>query len=149
RGRDTGVPSLNEARAEFFAMTGDSQLRPYTSWVDFAQHLKHPESLINFIAAYGTHASITGVSSLAAKRAAAMDLVLGGGAISDAERVAFLNGPAATTGVNGIDFWIGGLAEQIMPFGGMLGSTFNFIFETQMEALQNGDRFYYLSRLDG
>ena len=36
RGRDTGVPSLNEARREFFAMTGDSQLTPYTSWVDFA-----------------------------------------------------------------------------------------------------------------
>ena len=36
-------------------MTGDSQLKPYTSWADFVQHLKHPESLINFIAAYGTH----------------------------------------------------------------------------------------------
>ena len=36
-----------------------------------------------------------------------------------------------------------------MPFGGMLGSTFNFVFETQMERLQNGDRFYYLQRLDG
>ncbi|MBZ9665000.1 heme peroxidase [Pseudomonas sp. LMG 31766] len=149
RSRDTGVPSLNEARAEFFAMTGDSQLRPYTSWLDFALHLKHPESLINFIAAYGTHASITGVTSLAAKRAAAMDIVLGGGAISDDARMAFLNGPAASTGVNDIDFWIGGLAEQIMPFGGMLGSSFNFVFETQMEALQNGDRFYYLARLDG
>ncbi len=31
-----------------------------------------------------------------------------------------------------------------MPFGGMLGSTFNFVFETQLENLQNGDRFYYL-----
>ena len=31
----------------------------------------------------------------------------------------------------------------------MLGSTFNFVFETQMEKLQNGDRFYYLQRLDG
>ena len=36
-----------------------------------------------------------------------------------------------------------------MPFGGMLGSTFNFVFEVQMEKLQNGDRFYYLQRLDG
>ena len=36
-----------------------------------------------------------------------------------------------------------------MPFGGLLGSTFNFVFETQLEALQNGDRFYYLSRLAG
>ena len=51
RGRDAGIPSLNAARREFFAMTGDSQLKPYTSWVDFVQHLRHPESLINFIAA--------------------------------------------------------------------------------------------------
>ena len=36
-----------------------------------------------------------------------------------------------------------------MPFGGLLGSTFNFVFETQMEALQNGDRFYYLARTAG
>ena len=53
------------------------------------------------------------------------------------------------TGVDAIDLWIGGLAEKQMPFGGMLGSTFNFVFETQLEALQNGDRFYYLSRLAG
>ena len=55
RGRDTGIPSLNAARREFFEMTGDSQLTPYTSWIDFMQNLKHPESLVNFIAAYGTH----------------------------------------------------------------------------------------------
>ena len=36
-----------------------------------------------------------------------------------------------------------------MPFGGLLGSTFNFVFENQLEALQNGDRFYYLSRTAG
>ena len=48
-----------------------------------------------------------------------------------------------------IDLWIGGLAEQTMPFGGMLGSTFNFVFEGMMEKLQSGDRFYYLQRLDG
>ena len=36
-----------------------------------------------------------------------------------------------------------------MPFGGLLGSTFNFVFETQLEALQNGDRFYYLARTAG
>ena len=36
-----------------------------------------------------------------------------------------------------------------MPFGGLLGSTFAFVFETQLEALQNGDRFYYLSRTAG
>ena len=39
------------------------------------------------------------------------------------------------------------MAEKKLLFGGMLGSTFNFVFEAQLEALQNGDRFYYLSRL--
>ncbi len=58
--------------------------------------------------------------------------------------------PAARSAAsNNVDLWIGGLAEAIMPFGGMLGSTFNFVFEVQMEKLQNGDRFYYLQRLDG
>src|SRR5262249_1203635 len=47
------------------------------------------------------------------------------------------------------DLWMGGLAEKQMPFGGVLGSTFNFVFETQLENLQNGDRFYYLSRTAG
>ena len=54
-----------------------------------------------------------------------------------------------TTGVDDIDLWIGGLAEEKMPFGGMLGSTFNFVFENQIEKLQNGDRFYYLERTAG
>ncbi|MEO9242674.1 peroxidase family protein [Pseudomonas inefficax] len=171
RGRDTGIPTLNEARREFYAMTGDSQLKPYISWADFADHLKHPASLINFIAAYGTHATITGADTEAAKRAAAVALVLGGDG-APADRLDFLNGTGAyanvtlagadgivgtadditgvtVTGVDAIDFWVGGLAEEKMPFGGMLGSSFNFVFETQLEALQNGDRFYYLSRTAG
>ncbi len=36
-----------------------------------------------------------------------------------------------------------------MLFGGLLGSTFNYVFETQMENLQDGDRFYYLTRTAG
>src|SRR5262249_60685353 len=36
-----------------------------------------------------------------------------------------------------------------MPFGEMLGSTFNFVFETQLETLQNNDRLYYLNRTPG
>ena len=157
RGRDTGIPSLNAARREFFDMTGDSQLNPYTSWVDFMEHLKHPESLVNFIAAYGTHATITAQTTLAGKRAAASLLVFGG-AGEPADRVDFLNSTGAyaslasgvtTTGVDDIDLWIGGLAEKILPFGGMLGSTFNFVFENQLENLQNGDRLYYLARLAG
>ncbi len=157
RGRDTGIPSLNAARKTFYDMTHDSQLTPYTSWADFVMHMKHPESLINFIAAYGTHASITSATTLDGKRAAATAIVLGG-AGAPADRLDFLNstgvwasgpGGVTITGLDAVDFWIGGLAEQQMPFGGLLGSTFNFVFETQLEALQNGDRFYYLSRTAG
>jgi Ca2+-binding RTX toxin-like protein len=150
RGRDTGVPSLNAARKEFYNMTGDAQLAPYTSWVDFAAHLKHEESVINFIAAYGTHPSITSAATTADKRTAALAIVTGEGFAGTAEeRLAFLNGPAVSTGVDDIDLWIGGLAEKQMPFGGLLGSTFNFVFETQLEKLQDGDRFYYLERTGG
>ena len=172
RARDTGVPSLNAARREFYDLTVDSDLKPYESWIDFMQGIEHPESLVNFIAAYGTHAGLTAadVDTLAEKRAVADALVFGGSAVinagtgaersfvaDEADRLAFLNGTGiyanvdgvTVTGVDDIDFWIGGLAEKIMPFGGMLGSTFNFVFETQLEALQNGDRLYYLSRLAG
>ncbi|WP_223516840.1 peroxidase family protein [Pseudomonas sp. GL-B-19] len=166
RGRDTGIPSLNAARREFYHMTGDSQLTPYTSWADFVQHMKHPESLINFIAAYGTHSTITGATTMAEKRAAAADLVLGS-ATAPADRLDFLHSTGAwasnagadgilntaddvtITGLDNVDYWIGGLAEEKMPFGGLLGSSFNFVFETQLENLQNGDRFYYLARTAG
>ena len=49
---------------------------------------------------------------------------------------------------NSIDLWLGGLAEKHV-YGGFLGPTFNAIFEDQMERLMDGDRFYYLYRLDG
>jgi Animal haem peroxidase len=84
-----------------------------------------------------------------------------GGPGTPADRLDFLNATGIYTpdgagpnndsrgGLNHVDFWIGGLAEKQMPFGGLLGSTFNFVFETQMERLQDGDRFYYLERTAG
>ncbi|HEY2875736.1 MAG TPA: peroxidase family protein [Reyranella sp.] len=158
RGRDTGVPSLNEARRTFYEATNqDVLLKPYESWADFAAHLKHEASIINFIAAYGTHELITGQTTLEGKRDAALTIITGNsvnGMEVPADRFDFLNGLNAYSGgslggLENVDLWIGGLAEEIMPFGGMLGSTFNFVFEVQMEKLQSGDRFYYLQRLDG
>jgi Ca2+-binding RTX toxin-like protein len=162
RGRDTGIPSLNQAREQLYAMTGHVDVKPYTSWADFVQHMKHPLSLINFIAAYGTHSTITSETTLEGKRKAAMLLVLGDHDVdgdgnidvAPADRLDFLNATGAYAGgslggLNDVDLWIGGLAEEINEFGGQLGSTFNFVFEYQMEHLQNGDRFYYLSRTQG
>lgn len=152
RGRESGIPSLNAARAQFKAIAnGDTQLDPYKNWVDFGMNLKNPASIVNFIAAYGTHSTITGATTTDAKRDAAMKLVFGGTG-APADRLDFLNGTGAYTnlgGLNDVDLWIGGLAEKKMAFGGMLGSTFSFVFELQLENLQNGDRFYYLSRTQG
>ena len=157
RGREAGIPSLNETREQLYNDFGLVDLKPYANWKEFGLAIKNPMSVINFIAAYGTHASITGATTLAEKRAAAYELVVGvdvngGGVASD--RLAFLNATGAYAGgelggLNNVDLWIGGLAEKKNEFGGMLGSTFNFIFEYQMENLQNGDRLYYLSRTQG
>jgi Ca2+-binding RTX toxin-like protein len=156
RARETGVPSLNEARRQIYEQTNDTYLKPYTSWADFAQHIKNPLSIVNFIAAYGTHDAITAATTAETKRDAAWDLVFGVAGETAGERQArldYLNSTgswaARDTGLNKVDFWIGGLAEALMPFGGMLGSTFTYVFELQIQNLQNGDRFYYLSRTQG
>src|SRR5262249_36764148 len=141
RGRSEGIPSLNLARKQLFAATRDAALKPYANWFEFGLNLKHAESLVNFVAAYGTEPTITSATTLAAKRNAAAALVAA-------------NGPSIlqsspTCGLDRVDFWVGGLAERQAVFGGLLGSTFNYVFEKQLEDLQNGDRFYYLQRTDG
>jgi len=173
RARETGTPTLNAARRSFYAASNNSALAPYDSWADFQFSIRNPGSMTNFIAAYGTHGSITGAGTMAAKRDAANALLAGeagqdGILVNDpatpvdetadngpVDSYAFLNstgayakgpGGVTTTGVDDIDLWMGGLAERQQVFGGLLGPTFNYVFEKQMEDLQNGDRFYYLSR---
>src|SRR5215831_11649060 len=191
RGRDTGAAPLNLVRNEFYSQTHDTSLKPYESWDDFGHYLKHAASLVNFVAAYGTHSSITSATTLADKRAAALALVENASltmpdpdptkpdhlvanthfsqdaydfmhsqgiyandahnplAIHDAAGNPATWSTGSITGLDNVDMWIGGLAEKQNLFGGLLGSTFDFIFATQMESLQDGDRFYYLSRLEG
>ena len=162
RGRDAGVPSLNAARRDFFEASNHAEeLRPYASWVDFAGHLKNEASIINFVAAYGTHALITDADDDRgqARRRHDADLrhqlrrasfdVCANRPHRLPQRHRHATPAASLGGLDNVDLWIGGLAEKVMPFGGMLGSTFNFVFEVQLEKLQDGDRFYYLQRLDG
>src|SRR4029077_9059918 len=111
RGRDTGIPPLNEARREFYADISDPDLKPYVSWADFIQHIKHPESLVNFIAAYGTHPLITDETTLEGQRAAAFAIVTGAagalaeGRVIDAptDRLDFLNSAGAWANTVGAD----------------------------------------------
>ncbi|GAB3259036.1 hypothetical protein GCM10027425_20990 [Alteromonas gracilis] len=140
RGRETGVPPLQSARRALYAESRNPAVRPYDDWEDFRLALKHRASIVNFVAAYGVHPSLAAATTDAERREAAEALVA-----TDA----FMHGDPAATGLDAVDFWIGGLAERPQVFGGMLGTTFNLIFEEQLEDLQNGDRFYYLTRLQG
>ena len=140
RGRSEGLPPLNVVRQQLYAATSDASLRPYDNWLDFEFALKHQASLVNYIAAYGVDPQLQAATSVADRRARAEVLM------ADAN---FMFAPASQSGVDAIDLWIGGLAEKIAPFGSMLGTTFNYVFETQLERLQDLDRFYYLERLDG
>ena len=189
RARSEGIPSLNNLRKQIFARTNDGQLAPYENWMAWGQALKHPESLTNFIAAYGTHPSIMTLDpdgpggilpgGLVSRRMAADQIVTGTelpgpdgfltddpGTLEDesadnipapADSGDFLfsdgawanTGGNSITGVDGIDLWVGGLAESTLVFGGLLGATFNYVFENQLTNLQNGDRFYYLGRTPG
>ncbi|HKS00863.1 MAG TPA: peroxidase family protein [Arthrobacter sp.] len=172
RARSEGIPRLNVLRREIFNKTNDGQLKPYTNWVDFGENLKHPESLVNFVAAYGLHPTILkdagpdatlgtpddGPATLASRRAAAQAIVdPADGVVPPTDAAAFMNstgtwannGPDSITGLDNVDLWIGGLAEQTVVFGGLLGSTFNYVFENQLTDLQNGDRLYYLARTPG
>ena len=158
RGRDAGIPSLNETRAQLWTQTGMSTLKAYESWDEFGMNLLHPESLKNFIMAYSRDALLSGFeghdlaywNALQASAAPA-DIAAYATALRSAADVAMSDATFMTGGDNGydrVDLWLGGLAEQKVA-GGMLGSTFDFIFAHQMVELQAGDRFYYLDRLAG
>ncbi|MGA0769797.1 MAG: peroxidase family protein, partial [bacterium] len=151
RGRELGLPSLQDTRRQFFSQTGDMALAAYSNWVSFGANMRHPESLVNFVAAYGTHETIVSATTSQAKREAAYAIITGINAPADATD--FLNGRGVYAnglgGLDAVDLWIGGLAEKPMDAVNHLGSTFAFVFENTLEQLQNTDRFYYLGRLSG
>ncbi|GJE19576.1 peroxidase family protein [Methylobacterium marchantiae] len=142
RGRELGLSSLNEFRAEVSA-TGTSldslgqasdyaggqgvpSLTAYRNWEDFGAHLR-------------------GNAAQRAEILALFKAVYGEDVIDPA--TGKINGTGISH-VNDVDLWIGGLAEA--PSGGsQMGSTFTWIFQEQLDRLQEGDRFYYLEQLDG
>ncbi len=146
RGRDIGIPTLNEFR-------GKVGLTEYVSWDDFGHNMIHPELLANFIAAYAFDGDLAKAQAIVGL--ADGSIVEGSadalGYTAD-QALAFMfndaGAPAGADAFNKIDTWIGGLAEAHVP-GGLLGSTFDLVFVNQMENLINGDRFYYLVRLFG
>ncbi|KQW78757.1 peroxidase family protein [Brevundimonas sp. Root1279] len=142
RGRELGLPSLNEFRAyisgntsllqqngqasDYSTEAGIPQLSPYANWDQFGAALRgnaaeRADLLARFKAVYGE------------------DVIDPGNGL--------LNGTGISH-VNDVDLWIGGLAEA--SFGAsQMGSTFTWIFQEQLDRLQDGDRFYYINQFDG
>ncbi|NDP37696.1 MAG: heme peroxidase [Rhodoferax sp.] len=139
RGRDVGLPTLNDFR-EAVGLTR------YSSWADFGDSMVHPESLVNFIAAYSFDGDIgralAVVGLVSGEIAEGTEAAYG---YTTNEAINFING--GDNGFNKIDTWIGGLAE-VHVMGGLLGETFNVVFVDQINRLMDGDRFYYLYRLN-
>lgn len=166
RGRDAGLPTLNEMRASIQAVAPlalQATLNPYTSWAGFRDNLKgnpldQAATVKNFMMAYASDDILT---KYAANRTLVEWYALREStdvgqqdeymfALKTATEIAYGNTAwMSTTGnrdFNRIDAWMGGLAEREV-LGGMLGSTFDAVFAMQMMKLQNGDRFYYLGRV--
>ncbi len=166
RGRDAGIPTLNEMRASIQAVAPlalQATLTPYTSWTNFRDNLKgtlaeQNATVKNFIMGYASDAVLTQFAStktLAQWYALRESAVLADqneymAGLKAATEAAFADatfmGIAGNKDFNRIDAWLGGLAEREVV-GGMLGSTFDAIFAMQMMNLQNGDFFYYLGRV--
>lgn len=175
RGRDLGIPTLNEFRQAI-------GLTEYTSWADFGANMIHPDNLVNFIAAYSFDGNVERASALIGLENGSITETIAnplsqtmvedpanpGSFIPDPNYQTTIPNPAALGytyqqaldflhntdaslyGVDGfqhIDTWLGGLAE-VHVTGGLLGETFDTVFADQISRLMNGDRFYYLYRLD-
>lgn len=145
RGRDLGVPTLNDMREAL-------HLDRYASWSDYGAGMIHPDNLVNFIAAYAFDGNLARAQAIIGL---ANDTIVEG---SDAamgysvqQAVDFLNNTDPTLygceAFNQIDCWVGGLSE-VHVTGGLLGETFDTIFVDQIGRLMDGDRFYYLQRLN-
>jgi Ca2+-binding RTX toxin-like protein len=143
RGRDVGLGTLNQVRSDLLESTdpyvmeaverSGEDLSPYSSWQDFQQ--------------------LNGLSAtvLAQFMAAYPDLVLASQNEIDAFKTAnpsieLVNGNTVK-GIDRVDLWVGGLAEEHIN-GGVVGATFWVVLHEQFDRLQEGDRFYYLDRVD-
>ena len=138
---DVGLGSMNQIRADLMAsldpyvkeavsFAGD--LTPYGSWEDFQARNNLSDTVIaQFKKAYP-------------------DLVLEDSQIADflAANPGYklVNGNTVK-GIDRVDLFVGGLAEKHIN-GGVVGQTFWVIIHEQLDRIQEGDRLYYLDRVE-
>jgi Ca2+-binding RTX toxin-like protein len=117
RGRDVGLPTLNQFRS-----LNTPKLAPYLTWADFVENgLRHTESGSNFIAAYGTHKSITDAITVADKRAAGIAITTAALVVNITDAVS--NGTSIT--YTGFNTYTAGQTVNIYGITGPAASTCN------------------------
>ena len=138
---DVGLGSMNQIRADLMAsrdpyvkeavsFAGD--LTPYSSWEDFQARNNLSDTVIaQFKQAYP-------------------DLVLENSQIADFLAAnpgyQFVDGNTVK-GIDRVDLFVGGLAEKHIN-GGVVGQTFWVIIHEQLDRIQEGDRLYYIDRVE-
>jgi Animal haem peroxidase/RTX calcium-binding nonapeptide repeat (4 copies) len=129
RGREVGVATLNEFRR--YVNDNGSLIQQAGQASNYAAALP---AQVPSLAPYATWAEfgqhLRGTPAEQAELLALFKAVYGEGDIH----------------VNDVDLFVGGLAEA--PVGkSQMGSTFTWIFQEQLDRLQEGDRFYYFNQL--
>ena len=138
---DVGLGSMNQIRADLMAsldpyvreaVSFAGSLTPYSSWEDFQSRNNLSDTVIGQF------------------RQAYPDLVLEesqiAGFLAANPGYKFVNGNTVK-GIDRVDLFVGGLAEKHIN-GGVVGQTFWAIIHEQLDRIQEGDRLYYLDRVE-
>lgn len=138
---DVGLGSMNQIRADLMtsldpyvreAVSFAGSLTPYSSWEDFQARNNLSDTIIGQF------------------RQAYPDLVLEesqiAGFLAANPGYKFVNGNTVK-GIDRVDLFVGGLAEKHIN-GGVVGQTFWAIIHEQLDRIQEGDRLYYLDRVE-
>lgn len=144
RGRELGLPGFNQMRRELFSggpllkangtdttarFQGNPLFRPYASWEEFGSRLR---------------------DWVPAKDASGANR-----AFNQADRSSWGSSALLTkfrsvyASLEDVDAWVGMLAEKPTADTGQMGPLMAYVFLEQLDRSQEGDRFYYIPRLNG
>jgi len=144
RGREVGLPGFNQMRRELYTngpiikangtdttsrFQGNPLFKPYASWEEFGSNMRDwipaKNATSAALACNQADAKTWGTSALLTKF------------------------KAAYSKLEDVDAWVGMLAEKPTAESGQMGPLMAYIFLEQFDRSQEGDRFYYVPRLNG
>ena len=144
RGREVGLPGFNQMRRELYTngpiskangtdttarFQGNPLFKPYASWEEFGSKMHD-----------WTPAKNAAGAALAFNQADAK--TWGTSALLTKFKTAYSK-------LEDVDAWVGMLAEKPTAESGQMGPLMAYIFLEQLDRSQEGDRFYYIPRLNG